>query len=122
MGTTMTPPPNGYALEAHAMLMLGRVLEAKENVIVRLDRIDRRLEHGDGRMQEMSTQLGDLSTRITSIEGKVEAASERREPPEDQVGRIEKLSKAWLAVIVPLLVAWATGSIEAGLKMAGLFK
>lgn len=97
-----TPPSSSGWLQPYPpdlSMLMGRVLERSEATIVRLDRIDSRLEIGDARMDTLSSQLGAM------------------EKTPAKLGGWEKALKAPLPYIVGLGTLAATGSIDAALKV-----
>jgi hypothetical protein len=76
-------------------MILGQLLERSDATVVRLDRIEKRLS-------------------------KVEKAP--RHTTVETVGAVEKMVKSWLTWLLPLGVAWVTGSLETAAKLAGLLR
>lgn len=84
-------------------MILGRLLERSETTVRRLDTIDERLRSGDRTMSELREDVASL----------------KKEP---RIGAAERLIKEGLRYLVPLGVLWATGSLDAAVKMAGVMK
>ena len=96
-------PPSSNGWPQHyppdLSMLMGRVLERSEATIIRLDRIDSRLEIGDARMDTLSAHLGAMEKTSTKL------------------GGWEKALKAPLPYIVGLGTLAATGSLDAALKV-----
>lgn len=83
-------------------MMIGEIRSAAHHTHLRLDRIDHRLEQGDHRM-------GEITERIAVLEKK----------PTETIPAIERLFKDMIRYGVLAWTAWATGSIEAAIKLFG---
>lgn len=81
-------------MDGQSLMLLGRLSERSEAVERRVDRLER---------------------RVSKIEKK-------RPDSAETIGAIEKLIKSLATWLIPLGVAWVTGSLEAALKVAGLFR
>ena len=93
-------PDHGHSLP----MMLGRLLERSEHLLLGQGRIEQRLEAGDARFQKHEDRIAKLEQR-----------------PEE-VSRLERLIKRWAAYLIPAGVLLATGSLETAIKYAQVFK
>lgn len=80
-------------------MLMGRLLERTETVLLRLERIDRRLENGDRRMDEMHVRLGRIETSRP-----------------DGVPGWERWVKAMIPWAIGTATLAATGSLEQAAK------
>jgi hypothetical protein len=85
---------------------IGHLIGRSEAILHHLARIDRRLCQGDERMDE-------LAEGIRRIEKMQETTS---------AGPAERWAKDLLRWLVPLGALWATGSLEAALRIAGAMR
>lgn len=76
-----------------------------------LREIKDRLAAGDLKHQDFESRLGAVEIRPSAARDGLETVS-----------TIEKVVKSWATWLLPLLVAWATGSIDAAVKIAGILK
>ena len=60
--------------------------------------------------------------KFAHLERRVSKLERKKDDPSEAIGALEKLIKSWATWLIPLIVAWLTGSLEAALKVAGLFK
>ena len=91
-------------------MLLGKLLE-------RSDVTNAHLGHIQTRLTTVDRALWDLTGRLASLESRPVASTTA-----DTIGAIEKMTKAWAVWLIPLSVAWATGSLEQALKVASLLK
>lgn len=116
-------------------LHLGRLSGHMDATLIHLQRIDRRLEHGDDRMDELQDAAHGLTRAVDGVKSELGAISEIKRTVETlaadlktvrdgrhEVSTAERLTKEALRFAVPLAVLWATGSIDAAVKMMGALR
>lgn len=60
--------------------------------------------------------------QVVRLEKRVGKLERRKSDPAATIGAIEKIIKSWATWLIPLGVAWVTGSLETAAKIAGLLK
>lgn len=92
-------------------MLLGKLLE-------RSDATNLHIIHIQTRLTTVDRTLSDLAGRLASLESRPVSSTTAA----DTIGAIEKVLKSWAVWLIPLSVAWATGSLEQALKVASLIK
>lgn len=95
-------------------MLLGELAAGQRHLIKTVDIIHDRLAEGDRRMAEHGERHARNEERITTLE--------RGSKSSDDIPRWEKVSARWMAIVVPLIVLWATRSWEMAIKALALLK
>ncbi len=83
-------------------MMLGRIASGQETLI--------------GDVREIKTRLQDGDDRMDRIEGDIHDLRNRKSPP-SSVSSAERWAKQAAQYVIPGGVLWATGSLDAALKV-----
>ena len=101
-------------------MMLGRLMERSDILI-------EEVRETRGEVGQIHARLADGHRTMTDHSGRIKQLEQDRSPAPPSataqtIGAVEKLTKSWMTWLIPLGVAWATGSLELAAKVAGLLK